>query len=52
MADNKNEVVFAVYNDLEVLVQEYRQAVLWLTHGNHKDLPTHLSKKPENLYVI
>jgi hypothetical protein len=36
MRANKNDVVFGAFLDLEVLVQEYRKAVLWLTHGNHE----------------
>jgi hypothetical protein len=36
MTGKQNEVVFAAFLDLEVLVQEYRKAVLWLTQGNHK----------------
>jgi hypothetical protein len=39
MANTQNDVVFAAFLDLEVLVQEYRKAVLWLTQGNHKATP-------------
>jgi hypothetical protein len=35
----QNDVVFAAFLDLEMLVQEYRKAVLWLSHGNHKATP-------------
>jgi hypothetical protein len=37
--DNKNEVIFGAFLDLEVLVQEYRKAVLWLVYGNHEATP-------------
>ena len=37
--DKKNEVIFGAFLDLEVLVQEYRKTVLWLTQGNHKATP-------------
>jgi hypothetical protein len=36
MTDNKKDVVFGAFLDLEILVQHYRKAVLWLTHGNHE----------------
>jgi hypothetical protein len=39
MTDNKNELIFNAYIDLEGLVQEYKHAVLWLTQGNHKATP-------------
>jgi hypothetical protein len=37
--DKKNEVIFGAFLDLEYLVQDYRKAVLWLTHGNHTATP-------------
>jgi hypothetical protein len=40
MTDNQKEVVFAAFIDLEMLVQDYRKAVLWLTQGNHKATPS------------
>jgi hypothetical protein len=39
MTDNKKDVVFGAFLDLEILVQHYRKAVLWLTHGNHEATP-------------
>jgi hypothetical protein len=27
------------YIDLDAYVQEYKQALVWLTHGNHKETP-------------
>jgi hypothetical protein len=39
MVHMQKGVVFAVFLDLEVLVQEYRKAVLWLTQGNHQATP-------------
>ena len=39
MRGKQNEVVFAAFLDLEMLVQEYRKAVLWLTQGNHAATP-------------
>jgi hypothetical protein len=35
MRGKQNEIVFSAFLDLEILVQDYRKAVLWLTHGNH-----------------
>jgi hypothetical protein len=32
----QKDVIFEAFFDLEALVQEYRKAVLWLTHGNHE----------------
>jgi hypothetical protein len=37
--DKKNELIFGAFLDLGILVQDYRKAVLWLTHGNHKATP-------------
>jgi hypothetical protein len=39
MRVNKNELLFAAFVDLEALVQEYKRALLWLTHGNHEATP-------------
>jgi hypothetical protein len=47
--DKKNELIFGAFVDLEMLVQDYRKAVLWLTHGNHTATPDHPYKKRENL---
>jgi hypothetical protein len=33
--DKKNELIFGAFVDLEMLVQDYRRAILWLTHGRH-----------------
>jgi hypothetical protein len=35
----RNKIIFAAYLDLEGYMDEYRKALLWLTHGNHKDTP-------------
>jgi hypothetical protein len=40
MRSKQNEAVFSAFLDLEMLVQNYRKAVLWLTHGNHDATPT------------
>jgi hypothetical protein len=36
MRGNKNDIVFNAFLDFELLVQEYRKAVLWIAHGNHE----------------
>jgi hypothetical protein len=33
--DKKNELIFGAFVDLEMLVQDYRRAIIWLTHGRH-----------------
>jgi hypothetical protein len=38
-ADKKNELIFSAFLDLEILVHNYRKAVLWLTQGNHTATP-------------
>jgi hypothetical protein len=38
-AGKKNELIFSAFVDLEMLVQDYRKAVLWLTQGNHTATP-------------
>jgi hypothetical protein len=39
MTYNQKEVVFGAFLELEILVLEYRKAVLWLTQGNHETTP-------------
>ena len=31
------EIIAAVYIDLDKSIQEYKQAILWLAEGNHKE---------------
>jgi hypothetical protein len=38
-AGKKNELIYGAFLDLEMLVQDYRKAVLWLTQGNHTATP-------------
>jgi hypothetical protein len=33
--DIKNKLIFGAFVDLEMLVQDYRRAIIWLTHGRH-----------------
>jgi hypothetical protein len=33
--DKKNELIYGAFVDLEMLVQDYRRAILLLTHGRH-----------------
>ena len=35
----KAEVIAKAYIDLDAYVQEYKQALVWLTHGHHKENP-------------
>jgi hypothetical protein len=37
MTDKEKEIVIAAFTDLDDLIQQYRQAVLWITLGNHDE---------------
>jgi hypothetical protein len=39
MTEQQRQNVLASYIDLEGCIQEYRKALFWLTHGNHKEYP-------------
>jgi hypothetical protein len=35
MTEREKQIMLAAFTDLENLVNQYRQAVMWLTLGNH-----------------
>jgi hypothetical protein len=35
--EEKAEVVAKLSIDVPICIQKYKEALLWLTHGNHKD---------------
>jgi hypothetical protein len=35
----RNKLLFKAFLDLDAYMHEYRKALLWLTHGNHKATP-------------
>ncbi len=39
MTEQQRQHILDRYFDLETYMQEYRKALLWLTHGNHKTTP-------------
>lgn len=39
MTSKEKDAIFAAFLDLELLVLDYRKAILWLTQGNYKATP-------------
>jgi hypothetical protein len=43
--EQKSALISAAYIDLEALLQEYRTALIWLTHGRHESNPKQTKQK-------
>jgi hypothetical protein len=47
--DQRSQLLFTAFVELEGYVQEYRKALLWLTHGNHTETPHPTEKETRQL---